>query len=55
MPSWSKRFRGGGGVYPECVPAETENAIGDAHPELTAREVFEVVAEWLRAVDEPVH
>jgi hypothetical protein len=35
-PSWSKRFRGGGGVDPECVLAEIENAIANAHPELPA-------------------
>jgi hypothetical protein len=39
-PPWLRRFRAGVGVYRDCVLAEIENAIANAPPEPTAREVF---------------
>jgi uncharacterized protein YprB with RNaseH-like and TPR domain len=50
-----RRFRGGGGVYPECILKEIEQAIAGEHPELKGGDVFELVQEWLRTVDKPVH
>jgi hypothetical protein len=34
---------------------ETEQAIAEEHPELERGDLFELVQEWLRAADEPVH
>jgi hypothetical protein len=39
-PSWLRRFRAGVGVYRDSVLAEIENAIANAPPKPTAREVF---------------
>ena len=44
-----------GGVCRECLLAEIEEAIAEEHPELKRGDVFELVQEWLRAVDEAVH
>ncbi len=39
----------------ECLLAGTEQAFAKEHPELDRGEVFELVQEWLRTVDDPVH
>ena len=44
--------QGVGGVCRECLLAEIEEAIATEHPELDREEVFELVQEWLRAVEE---
>ncbi len=44
-----------GGFCRECLLAEIEQAIAEEHPELERGDVFELVQEWLRAVDEAVH
>ncbi len=44
-----------GGFCRECFLAELEEAIAEEHPELDHGEVFELVQEWLRAVDQAVH
>ncbi len=42
------------GVCPECFLAEIEQAIAEEHPEMKRGDVFELVEEWLRAVNEKV-
>ncbi len=44
-----------GGVCGEYFLAEIEEAIAEDHPELDWGEVFELVQEWMRAVDRQVH
>ena len=39
----------------ECILKEIEQAIADEHPELKRGDVFELVQEWLRTVDESLH
>ncbi len=46
---------GVGGSCRECFLFELEEAIAKKHPELDRGEVFELVQEWLRAVDKTVH
>ncbi len=46
--------QGVGGVCRECLLAEIEEAIAEEHPELERGDVFELVQEWLRAVEERV-
>ena len=43
------------GVCPECFLAEIEQAIAEEHPEMQRGDLFELVEEWLRAVNEKVH
>ena len=43
------------GACRECILKEIESAIAEAHTELKHGDVFELVQEWLRTVDEPVH
>ncbi len=43
------------GVCPECFLAEIEQAIAEEHPEMKRGDLFELVEEWLRAVNEKVH
>jgi hypothetical protein len=40
-----------GGVCRECLLVEIDQAIAEEHPALDRGEVFELVQEWLRAVD----
>ena len=49
------RQPGVGGVCRECFLAELEQAIADEYPDLKRGDVFELVEEWLRAVDQAVH
>ncbi len=49
------RVPGVGGVCRNCLLIEIEQAIAEEHPELDRGEVFELVQEWLRAVDKTVH
>ncbi len=49
------RQPGVGGFCRECFLAELEEAIAEEHPELKRGDVFELVQEWLRAVDGSVH
>ncbi len=44
-----------GGFCRECFLAELEEAIAQEHPEMKRGDVFELVCEWLRAVDERLH
>ena len=52
-----RRFRGGGGVYPECIPKEIEQAAGIILPGVAAfgfaigqlGETGEVIKEVVRA------
>ncbi len=44
-----------GGFCRECFLAELEEAIAEDHPELKRGDVFELVQEWLRVVDQAVH
>ncbi len=44
-----------GGFCRECFLFELEEAIAEEHPELKRGDVFELVQEWLRAVDGSVH
>jgi hypothetical protein len=39
----------------ECILKEIGQAIAEEHPELKRGDVFELVQEWLRTVDEAVH
>jgi hypothetical protein len=39
----------------ECILKEIEQAIAEQHPELKRGDVFELVQEWLRTVDEHFH
>ncbi len=48
------RQPGVGGYCRECYLAELEEAIAEDHPEMKRGDVFELVQEWLRAVDDPV-
>ena len=47
--------QGVGGFCRECMLAEIEEAIAEEHPEMKRGDVFELVQEWMRAVDEEVH
>ena len=47
--------QGVGGFCRECMLAEIEEAIAEDHPEMKRGDVFDLVAEWLRAVDELSH
>ncbi len=49
------RQPGVGGVCRECILAEIEQAIAEEHPELKRGDVFELVQEWLRTVDDRLH
>ncbi len=49
------RQPGVGGYCRECYLAELEQAIAKEHPEMKRGDVFELVCEWLRTVDEHVH
>ena len=44
-----------GGFCRECMLKETELAIADAHPELKRSDVFDLMQEWLRALEDAVH
>ncbi len=44
-----------GGFCRECFLAEIEEAIAEEHPELKRGDVFELVQEWLRTAEEPLH
>ena len=44
-----------GGYCRECFLAELEEAIAEEHPELKRGDVFELVQEWLRAVDNQLY
>ncbi len=46
---------GVGGFCGEFLLAEIEEAIAQEHPEMKRGDVFELVQEWLRAVDDPLH
>ena len=39
----------------ECILKEIAQAIAEEHPELKRGDVFELVQEWLRTVDEHFH
>ena len=43
------------GICQECLLAEIERAIPEAHPELKRDDVFELVQEWLMQEDESFH
>ncbi len=49
------RQPGVGGFCRECFLSELEEAIADEHPEMKRGDVFELVQEWLRAVEDVVH
>ncbi len=49
------RQPGVGGFCRECFLSELEEAIAKEHPELDRGDVFELVQEWHRAVDQAVH
>ncbi len=49
------REPGVGGFCRECFLFELEEAIAEKHPELDRGEVFELVQEWLREVDDRKH
>ncbi len=49
------RQPGVGGYCRECFLAELEQAIAEDHPEMKRGDVFDLVSEWLRAVDDPLH
>ena len=44
-----------GGFCRECFLFELEEAIAGEHPEMKRGDVFELVQEWLRAVNQAVH
>ncbi len=49
------RQPGVGCVCRECLLAELEEAIAEEHPELKRGDLFELVQEWLGAVEDVVH
>ncbi len=49
------RQPGVGGYCRECFLFELEQAIAEEHPEMKRGHVFELVQEWLGAVEDLVH
>ena len=47
--------QGVGGFCRKCLLFELEEAIAEDHPEMKRGDVFDLVSEWLRTVDDPLH